>query len=55
MTDAAIAQIARQLAEALQTRAHSRSTDDSKRVAELQTMLCRMVREEAQDEIQPTN
>lgn len=47
MTDAILANIARQLAEALQARAHSRSIDDTKRVAELHTVLCKAVRDEA--------
>jgi len=50
MSDASVAQIARQLAEALQARAHSRSIEDTKRVAELQTMLCREVKNEIESQ-----
>ncbi len=52
MTDSSVAQIVRQLSEALQARAHSRSIEDIKRVAELQTVLCRTVNEEKKELIQ---
>lgn len=46
MNDAAIAQIARELAHALMDRAYSRSADDNKRVAAGEHALCKAVREE---------
>jgi len=46
MDDRTIANIARFLAKALMDRAHSRSDDDVKTVARLQTELCAAVRQE---------
>lgn len=51
MSDEGIASIARDLAQALTDRAHSRSTDDSKRVAILQTeLVAACVAEQRRDE-----
>lgn len=46
MSDKEIATLARELAAAMVTRAHSRSVEDSKRVLELQTRLCAAVLDE---------
>jgi hypothetical protein len=49
MSDQQVASIARDLALALNMFAHDRRNDDRKTVALLQTELCRVVREEAQE------
>lgn len=46
MSDVVIASIARRLAEALMQRARSRSADDTKLVAQLDTELCQAVKAE---------
>jgi hypothetical protein len=54
MSDQEVANVARNLAMALNTFAHERRDDDRKNVALLQTELCRVVREEIQ-EAQPNS
>jgi hypothetical protein len=49
MSDQQVANVARNLALALNTFAHDRRDDDRKTVAILQTELCRVVREEFQE------